>query len=262
MKVDVEHAAALLLEQHETGGTIPDLPDGLRPATMEEAYAIQDALHRHAGWDIGVLKVGDTTPETQRNLGIDHPIAGRVPQRRVHVAPARLDVTSFHHPPLLEGEFGLRIGRPIGPDEPLDADGIARCVDAVVPAIELLDTRFDVQLVTSAPSLVADNSAAAAVVLGAPVPVTSAPELVNAGVRLEVEGSVVGEGTGSAALGDPLESLAWIVGHEQRRGRGVAAGTVVITGSCTGAVPCVLGAKTVADFGPLGVVHLTIGSGS
>ena len=262
MKVDVEQAAALLLEQLETGGTIPDLPDGLRPATMEEAYAIQDALHRQAGWDIGVLKIGDTTPEAQRNLGIDHPIGGRVPQRRVHVSPARLDVTSFHHPPLLECEFGLRIGRPIGPDEPLDVDGVAGCVDAVVPAIEILDTRFDPQFGVSAPSLVADNSVAAAVVLGLPVPVTSPPELVNAEVRLEVEGSVLAEGTGAAALGDPLESLAWIVGHEQHRGRGVDAGTVVITGSCTGDVPCVLDAATVADFGPLGVVHLTIGSGS
>lgn len=262
MNVDVEHAAALLLEQLETGRTIPALPDGLRPATMEEAYAIQDALHRQAGWDIGVIKVGDTNPESQRNLGIDHPIGGRIPQRRVHVTPARLDVTSFHHPPLLECEFGLRIGRPIGPDEPLDVDGIAGCVDAVVPAIEVLDTRFDVQLDVSAPSLVADNSAAAAVVLGSPVPVTSPPELVNAEVRLEVEGSVLGKGTGSAALGDPLESLAWIVAHEQRRGRGVDAGTVVITGTCTGAIHCVLDAATVADFGPLGVVHLMIGSGS
>lgn len=261
MSLDVENAAALLLEQFETGRTIPDLPDGLRPATMEEAYAIQDALHRQAGWDIAVIKIGDTTPEAQRNLGIDHPIGGRVPQRRVHVAPAWLDVESFHHPPMLEAEFGLRIGRPIGPDEPLDVDGIAWCVDAVVPAIEVLDTRFD-EFGVSAASLVADNSVAAAVVLGSPVPVTRPPELVNARVRLEVDGSVLGEGTGSAALGDPLESLAWIVEHEQRRGRGLEAGTVVITGSCTGAVPCVIDAATVADFGPLGAVHLTIGSGS
>ena len=58
MIVDVERAGELLLELRSTGRTVPELPDGLRPETWDEAYAIQDALHEAAGWDLPVAKVG------------------------------------------------------------------------------------------------------------------------------------------------------------------------------------------------------------
>ena len=56
-------------------------------------------------------------------------------------------------------------------------------------------------------------------------------------------GIVVGEGTGSAAMGHPLRALEWLA---QRVA--LEPGDVVITGGLTAAVPIEAGDVVVADF--------------
>ncbi len=255
MSVDAKRAGALLVELRETGRTIPELPDGLRPGSWEEAYAIQDALHDAGGWEIGALKVGCTGSTAQEALGIDQPIAGRVPVPTIAGSGARLDLGSFHHPPLLECEVAFRLGVDVEPGGELG--GVHGLVDAVAGAIELVDTRYDHQFGVSGPSTVADNSGAAAMVLGAPVdPSHVEPAFVT--VALATEGAELATGTGAAVLGDPYRALAWVLAHEARRGRAVPAGTWVITGTCTGLTPCPTGETVTARFDQLGEVALVL----
>ena len=255
--VDAVHAGALLLELRETGRTVPELPDGLRPASLEEAYAIQDELHRQGGWPVGVLKVGCTSEPAQKALAIDSPIAGIVPKHRVASSGARFSGDQFHHHPLLESEFALRVGT----DIPADADPAAiigrELADAVAPAIELVGTRFDEPLGGSGFSKVADNSAAAAVVLGSAAGAPPA-DLASVAVALRCGDELLAEGNGGAVLGDPYLSFEWSLRHELSRGRGIAAGTWVITGTCTGLVPCPAGVLVTADFAGLGQVEVTV----
>lgn len=259
--VDAARAGALLAELHRSGRTLAELPGGLCPATVAESYAIQDALHAALALPIGALKVGCTSDAAQAALRIDEPIAGRLAVTTLHPDGVALDLAGFHHPPFLECEFGLRFGVDVAHDAspPADAEAAWSLVDAVVPAVELVDSRF-AQTFGAAPlSLIADNAVAAAAVLGAPVPLDAAtpPTLAGVAVSLRVDGAEVATGTGADVLGDPIRALQWIVGHEQGRGRSIAAGTVVITGTCTGLVPVTAGAAVVADFGPYGRVSLT-----
>jgi 2-keto-4-pentenoate hydratase len=255
--VDAVHAGALLLELRETGRTVPELPDGLRPASLDEAYAIQDELHRQGGWPVGVLKVGCTSELAQKALAIDSPIAGIVPKHRVLSSGTRFAGDQFHHHPLLESEFALRVGTDIAADaDPASIVG-RDLVDAVAPAIELVGTRFDAPMGGSGFSKIADNSAAAAVVLGSPA--SSLPDdLAAIGVTLRCGGEVLAQGNGAAVLGDPYRSFAWSLRHELSRGRSVPAGTWVITGTCTGLVPCPPGAAVTAAFDGLGEVEVTV----
>lgn len=261
--VDAAHAGALLAEMHTTGRTIPELPDGLRPGTVAESYAIQDALHDALAFPIAALKVGCTSDAAQAALRIDEPIAGRLAATTLHGDGVALDVSAFHHPPFLECEFGLRVGVDVAHDDPPPADAAAAwsLVDAVVPAVELVDSRFAQTFGASPLSLIADNAVAAAAVLGTPVAIdpASPPALADVSVSLLVDGVEAATGTGADVLGDPIRALLWVVGHEQRRGRSIAAGTVVITGTCTGLVPVTTAAGIVADFGPYGRVSLTVG---
>ena len=51
-----EQAARLLARLAEEGATIPDLPEAVRPTTVAEAYAIQDAALGGSspyGWEVG-----------------------------------------------------------------------------------------------------------------------------------------------------------------------------------------------------------------
>mgnify|MGYP001812154645 CR=1 FL=1 len=261
IQVDVPHAASLLLEMRNTMRTIPQLPDGLRPGSPDEAYAIQDALVAAGGWDIAALKVGCTSEAAQQALGIHEPIAGRVPRGAVVSSGASVAASTFHHEaPMIECEFALRIGADVGVDD--DVSELAEVhdvVDAVAPALELVDNRFVEFFGVSAESIMADNSAVSALVLGEPVSTADVDDLEELSVRLVCEGEELATGVGADVMGDPYRSLRWVLGHERRRGRGVAAGTWVITGTCTGLVPFPVGQRVEAHFAQLGSVAVTVG---
>jgi 2-keto-4-pentenoate hydratase len=73
---------------------------------------------------------------------------------------------------------------------------------------------------------------------------------------MRVDGTVAGEGTGERVLGDPLNALVWIANHQSRAGRGLRAGEIISTGTCTGLAPVKPGQRASADFGDLGAVEV------
>jgi len=68
-------------------------------------------------------------------------------------------------------------------------------------------------------------------VLGTPIEDWRAIDLAAVAGRATINGSAVGEGLGAAAMGHPLEALAWIANHLAAQGRGLVYRDVVITGS-------------------------------
>ncbi len=73
---------------------------------------------------------------------------------------------------------------------------------------------------------------------------------------MTINGTQRGEGTGSRALGDPLNVLLWLANHQSAAGRGLSAGEIVSTGTCTGLDPVHAGDVARADFGTLGTVEI------
>jgi 2-keto-4-pentenoate hydratase len=75
---------------------------------------------------------------------------------------------------------------------------------------------------------------------------------MDSGITIRIDGDVVGEGKGSAALGDPLEALAWLARTVVARGRPLRAGYVVLTGSLAAMVPPPPGALVEVKVAGLG----------
>jgi 2-keto-4-pentenoate hydratase len=67
-------------------------------------------------------------------------------------------------------------------------------------------------------------------------------------------GSLVAEGKGANALGDPRLALTWLANHLARRNTPLEAGHVITTGTCLKPVDIGPGDSIVADFGALGTV--------
>ena len=64
-----------------------NLPDELRPASIAEAYAAQEAYYRLAEpvyGAVGGAKIATTTKVMQRLMGIDHPCGGAIFARTIH----------------------------------------------------------------------------------------------------------------------------------------------------------------------------------
>lgn len=256
---EAQAAADLLFEHWQEGRRLPALPGELRPATRAEGYAVQAGLARHSaappiGW-----KIAATSREGQAHINVDGPIAGRLLAERVHEGGATLPLGA-NNMRVAEPEFAFRLGRRLPPrDEPYAVGEVLDAVEALHPAIELPDSRFDDFTVVGAAQLIADDACAHEFVLG---PATTADwralDLVAHRVLGRVSGGLEREGSGANVLGDPRVALAWLVNELSALGLALEAGQVVTTGTCLQPLSINRGDTVTADFGALGKVSLRV----
>jgi 2-keto-4-pentenoate hydratase len=203
------------------------------------------------------FKVGSTSVEAQRLLGTDEPGSGLLLASDVHEGPARIAVVPAHTP-AVEGEFAFRLGRDLPPRAATyAADEVAAAVAAVAGAIEVVGSRFAGGLAGKGRLLVtADCGANIALVTGPWRDGWRALDLSTHRVAMTVNGVLRGTGTGDRALGDPMNVLVWLANQQSAAGRGLEAGEIVSTGTCTGLDVVHPGDRARADFGELGAVEV------
>jgi 2-keto-4-pentenoate hydratase len=160
-------AAEKLIGEHQSGARF-------RPfaiADVDHAYAVQREYVRlqmqNRGTGVAGYKIGLTSKRMQAMCKIDNPIAGVVLADRVHGSGTTLSASAYGRVGV-EFEIAVRIGRDFSPDErPLTLEDVAAAVDAVCPAIEIIDDRNADYGALEVRSLIADNSWNAGIVLGA-----------------------------------------------------------------------------------------------
>jgi 2-keto-4-pentenoate hydratase len=248
-------SVAYLADAWQVGHVLRELPEDGRPATLAQAYRLQDKLTAELGFEIAGWKVGATGAPARKLLKARGPFAGRVFKGRVHDSGVILP-GSVYTVRGLEAEFAFRFKTALpARKKPYGRAAVVKAIDAVIPAIEVVDSRFENFLAVGLKCIVADQGMNAALILGKPHKNWQALDLKAHKVRMTVDGKVVGEGKGADVMGDPLAALVWLVNHARQRG-GIAAGQVVTTGTCTGLFRAPQAAKVVAEFGKLGKVAL------
>jgi 2-keto-4-pentenoate hydratase len=246
----IDQAAQILLEAFNDRRAIEGLPDNLKPQNVEEGYAIQHAGHRLSGVQLGPWKVGATSAMGQKFLGIDAPFVGRPHLDRVLSDGADISLSEwFIGPAGIEVEIGFIPLTDLTeiPDDPLE---LASMVD-VVGCFELVNSRFTDLVRPGAPSLIADNAVSSVIVRGGSLglnvqQIRALDQLV---VALDIDGTEQAAATGASALGHPLNVLQFVARKAIEWGTPIAAGELVITGTCTGLVPPTAGTSIVGRFG-------------
>jgi 2-oxo-3-hexenedioate decarboxylase len=115
----------------------------------------------------------------------------------------------------------------------------------------VIDSRyrnFEFQL----PDVVADNGSSSAFLLGAKLVRPQHLDLANLGIIVEVNGRAQLFGSSAAILGHPGRSLAALVALLDEEGETLPAGSVVLAGAATAAIPLTAGALVRATFQGLG----------
>ena len=252
-----ERAAQHLWDAHRQRADYENLPAALAPATIDDAYAIQDVFHARATPALGPIagwKIATTTAVMQKLMGIDRPCAGAIFARAVHRSPARLAAADYVSLKV-ECEIAFRLSRDLGPaGGPFAIADVESAIDAVMPAFELVDDRHAVYRDTSALSLIADNCWNQGVVLGEPVaPLTEAALNALQG-RLEIGGRPALEGRADG----PLRALAWVATLIAARGHALRRGMIVMTGSLIPTAAVAPGETARFAVGGLGEVQLTV----
>ena len=206
-----------------------NLPDDLKPASLREAYAAQEAYYRLAEPVYGAVcgaKIATTTKVMQELMGIDHPCGGAIFARTIHYSPAHLHIANFVNV-RIESEIALMLGADLpASGAPWRRDMVVPAIAAAMPAFELIEDRHADYTKTDAASLIVENCWNGGIVIGAAKAILPA-SLTGIAGRLTIGGKPAGKGFAE----DPCATLAWLANHLAERGRGLKAGMVVITGS-------------------------------
>jgi 2-keto-4-pentenoate hydratase len=262
-KSKARRAARALLEAHDRRTPFAPLPADIAPRTAEEAYAIQDAfvaLRSDTRGAIAGHKIALSTAEMQRFVGVDSPQAGVMLASTLLRSPARVRASDYVRL-IVEFEIAFEMAADLpAADAPYDRDSVASKVRAAMPALEIADDRHaDYARLSRHPfELIADNCWNEGAVLGERVESWRDIDLAALRGVASINGQVVGEGLGAAALGHPLDALAWVANHLAAHGRSLVYRDVVITGSLVTTKAVRPKDRVHFSLGALGAVELVV----
>jgi len=249
--VTERHLRAILQARSSRERCAP--PSEQQLLSLAEAYAVQDRLRdalvgqgeQVIGW-----KAGFTGKAAQELFQCPEPVSGFLLGSGVYPNRAEVPVARFVQL-VVEAEIALLLkGDLAGPGiTPLTALG---AVEGAVPALELVDFRYSGK--PTGTDLVADGVYANAIVLGASLTDVRYLDLALEGLVYEHNGGLVATNTAAEVLGSPLNSLAWLANDLGKRGLGLRAGQVVMTGSVSALIRPKVGDSVRATYTRLGSV--------
>lgn len=252
--MDTAHLADRLVEAVRTRTAIAPLTDEVE-LTVDEAYDIQEAtLDRlDPGWPRTAAKLGLTSRAKQQQMHVNEPLYGWYIRGSALDIGEELDTTQWIQP-RVEPEIAFLLGEPLGGGSDVSSAHVLAATEAVMPALDILDSRFSGYRFRL-PDVAADDASAARYLLGAPVDPTGM-DLSKVGCLFEHNDELVATAAGAAALDHPARAVAWFVRKLAKRGHEVAAGTVVLAGALTAAVPLSPGDVARVTIDRLGTLEL------
>ena len=219
------------------------------PATAADAYRVQDLTVAELG-PIGGWKVGAKNATSEPTCA-PLPLAGVMPSScTLSGPPWRLRG--------IEVEAALRLGRDLDPQgQLLSPDELAPFFDAVLPVIEVVETRLLDRVSCDPLSQLADLQSHGALVLGPPSPMPATLlDLRVLQAHLWFDGQRIASTLGGNPAADLWRLIAWLALQCAQRGQPLRAGQIVTTGSCTGLLSAPEGAHVEAEVVGLGRVEL------
>jgi len=240
MITSVESIANRLDTAWRTNTPIPPITESDGITDVKAAYAIQQCwtdMRLERGEKIVGRKIGLTSKAIQQQLGVSEPDYGTLWQSSFYPAEnGKVDIpASDFLQPRIEGEIAFLIGKSlrepgITPEQILDA------TEACAMGIEVVASRiadWKIKLVDT----IADNASYGGFTLGPWDKQMRNTDLGDLVMTIHHNGVLAAEGVGSAALGHPAISTAWLANKLLEFGVSLEPGDIVISGGITKMLP-------------------------
>jgi 2-keto-4-pentenoate hydratase len=212
--------------------------DGL--TDPKTAYAIQTRwtdMRVARGEKVVGRKIGLTSKAIQQQLGVSEPDYGALWQSSFYEATngqVTIPAADFMQP-RIEGEVAFLIGKPLRGSN-ITAEHVLAATDACAIGVEIVASRiadWKIKLVDT----IADNASYGGFSLGPWDAHLAKRDLGALQMRIHHNGTLAAEGVGSAALGHPAASTAWLANTLNELGVSLEPGDVVISGGITKMLP-------------------------
>lgn len=247
-----EHLENAELEARE----VSKITDAHPALTLDDAYAIQAEIRRRKearGHRIAGLKAGLTSRAKMKQMGVEVPVFGLIFDYMSVADGGEIKTAELIHPKV-EAEIAFVLKRPLlGPGCHVGA--VLAATDFVVPAVEIIDSRYE-NFRFDLASVVADNTSSSRFVVGGVARGIDGLDLRTLGMVMEKNGEIVAMAAGAAVLGHPAAAVAMLANHLAQRGEEIPAGTFIMSGGATEAVPVAKGDSIQVRFQDLGSVSM------
>ena len=233
--------------------TITPFTERTPEITIDDAYHVSLRMVQRrldAGERIVGKKIGVSSRAVQKMLDVHQPDFGYLTDRMQYPNGAELPLSTELIQPRAEGEiaFVLRkglTGDDVTPEQVLDA------TDYITPCFEVVDSRIRDWKIRIQDT-VADNASCGVFVLGDARVNPRDVDLETCGMVVWKNGEIVSTGAGAAALGNPLNCVAWLASTLGRYGITLDAGDIILSGSLVPLEPVVAGDHMELAIGGIG----------
>jgi len=255
MTVTADEIAAVLIAGERDRVEVAQISDRHPDVDLATAYAAQKAFVQSkldAGDRLVGYKLGLTSRNKQRAMGVDSPLYGRVTSSMLATYGDPIPFDRFITP-RVESEIAFLLKDDVV--APATVTSVLAATDLVYGAVDVLDSRYQGFKFTLT-DVVADNASAGAFYLG---PVARRPEdleLHLIGCVVRVDGEVVMTAAGAAVMGHPAASVAWLANQLAAEGNTLKAGQLIFSGGVTAPVPVVRGGSVTFEFDGLGAIEV------
>jgi 2-oxopent-4-enoate/cis-2-oxohex-4-enoate hydratase len=220
--------------------------------TIEDAYHVQERMlsrRLQAGERVVGKKIGVTSAAVMNMLGVYQPDFGYLLDGMICSTGEAIDGSTLIQPKA-EGEIAFVLKRDLMGPGVSNAD-VLSATECVMPCFEIVDSRIrDWKIKIQ--DTVADNASCGVFVLGDCAVDPRRIDLSTCGMVFEKNGEIIGTGAGAAALGSPVNAVAWLANTLGRLGIGLKAGEVILSGALAAMAPAKAGDNFRVSFGGLG----------
>ena len=236
---------------------VTKITDAYPDMDWDDAYGIQSAIRKRKvarGNKIAGLKMGLTSRAKMKQMGVETPVYGFLPDYGGYADGAEIDMATFIHP-RVEAEVAIVTRTELsGPG--CHIGQVLPAIDFVVAAVEIIDSRYE-NFRFDLKSVIADNTSAAGFVAGSMIREAADLDMPTLGVVMEKNGEIVELGAGAAVLGHPASSVAMLANMLASRDETIPAGAFIMTGGITAAVAVGKGDAINVRFQDLGKVSMS-----
>ena len=221
-----------LFDAMRTRTTIAPLTDQAPDITIEDAYQVSlRMLERRldSGETMIGKKIGVTSKVVMDMLNVRQPDFGFLTNTMVYGSNAEVPASTALIQPKAEGEIAFVLKHDLKGPGITNADVIA-ATDFVMPCFEIVDSRIrDWKIKIQ--DTVADNASCGVIVLGDKAVSPLDVDLATCGIVVTLNGEIISTGAGAAAMGSPVNAVAWLANTLGGYGIELKAGEVILSGS-------------------------------
>lgn len=221
--------------------------------TIGDAYRVSvHILSRRiaAGHTLVGRKIGLTNKAVQKFFGIDQPDFGNLTDDMQFQNGAEVPISERLIQPKAEGEIAFILKKSLKGPGVTEAD-VLEATDYVAPCFEIVDSRVRDWRIRIEDT-VADNASCGLFVIGDDHADPRQLDLSACQMKVTIDGEVVAEGTGAAALGSPLVSVAWLANALAAFDDELRPGDVILSGSLIPVVPAMPGTEMTVSVTGIG----------